>query len=52
LLTEDLHGLSVDATRQQLIQLVLSEDDKAITTEVEALNQQSDKLHREIAELA
>jgi len=52
LVTEAERGFLVNAVTQQLIQFVLSEDDKAMIFELEALNQQCDQLHSQIEELA
>jgi len=42
---------SVDETTQQLIQSVLSEQDKAAVSELEALNQQCDQIRSQIKQL-
>jgi len=45
-------SLPVDSATQQLIQSVLSEEDQAAVTELEAVSQQCDQLHTEINQLA
>jgi len=50
LVTESGCG-SVDAATQRLVQSVLSENDKALDAQLDALKQQNDQLRRQIQQL-
>jgi len=51
-LVTEQRDLVVDVATQQLIQSVLSEDDKATISELEVLHHQCGQLRRQINELA